>query len=100
MPKKNTGVSDKSDNELKDSNSYDIELKNQLEKDPWLRHLFNKLGKYVIAILENGMVVEGKLTSIEFIKGYLRVEIQEYDATHFLDFKNIIDFKVVEGAIK
>jgi hypothetical protein len=78
MPKKNTGVSDKSDNELKDSNSYDIELKNQLEKDP-------------LATLENGMVVEGKLALIE---------IQEYDATHFLDFKNIIDFKVVEGAIK
>jgi hypothetical protein len=80
------------------SNSYDIELKSQLEKDPWLRHLFNKIGKYVIATLENDKIVEGKLASIEFIKGYLRIEIQEYDATHFLDFRNVIDLKVVEGS--
>jgi hypothetical protein len=97
MPKKNSEVSGNSNNESKSTKPYDIELKNQLEKDPWLRHLFNKIGKYVIATLENGMTIEGKLASIEFIKGYLRIEIQEYDATHFLDFRNIIDLKVIEG---
>jgi hypothetical protein len=97
MPKKNSEVNGDSNNESKTQNSYDIELKNQLEKDPWLRHLFNKIGKHVIATLENDKIVEGKLASIEFIKGYLRIEIQEYDATHFLDFRNVIDLKVIEG---
>jgi len=93
MPKTKAKESNKEQTE----SLYDIELKNQLSKDPWLRHLFNKIGKYVVAVLKDDKVVEGRLASIEFLRGYIRIEIQDYDATHFLDFRNIIDLKVLEG---
>jgi hypothetical protein len=55
--------------------NYEEELRSTLAKDAWLRHLFNKIGKYVVVYLDGDLQVEGKLVSIHYARGVINLEV-------------------------
>lgn len=55
---------------------YEKELVKQLEKDRWLRHLFNKIGKEVVISLRSGEHLIGILKTIQYIRGVINLEIE------------------------
>jgi len=67
---------------------YTAELKERLEKDVWLRHLFNKLGTVVRVKLED-VVIEGILKTIQFQRGIINIEVGSEDKTWFINWKHI-----------
>jgi len=69
---------------------YSLELKKQLEKDVWLRHLFSRVGKQVVVILENDMHISGILKSIEYVKGGINLEVVSDDKDWFLNWKHVM----------
>jgi len=69
---------------------YREELKKQLERDVWLRHLFAKLGKRITVVGADGVKIDGKLISIQYIRGVLNLEIEVREGvTIFLNWKYI-----------
>jgi hypothetical protein len=68
---------------------YEKELSKQLEKDRWLRHLFNKLGKEIICCVESGEHLRGILKTIQFTRGVINLEVQSSDRVWFINWKHI-----------
>jgi len=74
---------------------YSLELKEQLKKDTWLRHLFNKLNKEVVVGLKTGEHVIGVLKTIQFLRGIVNLEIQSgtNGPIYFVNWRYVIYLK-------
>jgi len=78
---------------------YDEELKETLSKDPWLRHLFNKIGKQVVAYLDGNIQVEGKLVSIHYARGNINLEVDS-GSIYYLNWRHVKCVEVGENENK
>ena len=74
---------------------YQTELAKQLEKDRWLRHLFNKLGKEIIVVLTSGEHLIGVLKTIQYSRGVINLEI-EGSNVYFVNWKHVEYLEVRE----
>jgi hypothetical protein len=68
---------------------YKEELEKQLDKDVWLQHLFNKLGREVVIETKTGTKIRGVLKTIEFVRGKINLEVESYDKIYFVNFRNV-----------
>jgi len=76
--------------EKKEENyNYRKELENQINKDPWLQDLFNKIGKEVKVEVDSGFHIRGILKRIEFIRGVLNLEIENSGFVYFVNWRNV-----------
>ena len=77
---------------------YGQELKKQLEKDVYLRHLFNKRGREVIVELSTGVRLRGILLSIEFIRGVLNLELEDPQSkrVYYVNWRHVCWLGVVK----
>ena len=71
---------------------YERELIRQLEKDRYLRHLFNKIGKEVIVEVSSGAHIKGILKTIEFIRGIINLEVEDpqFRRSYFINWRNVV----------
>ncbi|RLG13539.1 hypothetical protein DRN69_05420 [Candidatus Pacearchaeota archaeon] len=67
--------------------NYEELLKSHLAKSSYMRHLFNKLGKIVRVVIENGEEIVGELRSIDVVWEAVEVYDIKENKTYFINFR-------------
>lgn len=78
---------------------YNKELVEALEKDRFLRHLFNKINKEVEIKTGKGDNIKGVLKTIEYVRGKINLEVISGDDVYFLNWRYIVYLKTKQGEI-
>jgi len=74
---------------------YEKELKAQLEKDAWLRHMLNKIGKPVTLVVVTGDKLSGILQAVQFVRGVINIEVDGgEDKVYYINWRNVAYMEV------
>ena len=74
--------------------NYEANLKDELAKNVWLRHLFNKIGKEVEFVMDNNEHIRGVLKAIDKAGSIANLEIENSDNVFFLNWRNVVYMKL------